>query len=206
MSVIKKKKTSLWFYCAALPGSCCLLLIWDHQFALMLMHPLRRGPSFSEASCPSGPGSVPQTRSPSTSQLALCPRSAQWLCCRTSLYSATTKLKDGGNGESHSEMNLFWDSLREFCAAEQGEILIKIPSVIWDDSLCSWEQSGKHSPLSNRFSWIFAFWLFQFTISGCVFTEVSQFTIINWQTVNSIYLIEHVWNWIGQSVQQYIGT
>ena len=35
---------------------------------------------------------------------------------------------------------------------------------------------------SNRLSWIFAFWLFQFIISGPLFIEVLQFTIINLQT------------------------
>lgn len=64
---------SFWLSCAILPDSHCPLFMWHHQFAPMLMHPLKREPSLSEASSPSGPGSVPQTRNPSTSQLVLCP-------------------------------------------------------------------------------------------------------------------------------------
>lgn len=68
---------------------------------------------------------------------------SQWLCSHLSLYSDAAELRDGRTQVSNSEMTLFWDSLREFRAAEQGEILIKIPSVIWEHSLWSREQSGK---------------------------------------------------------------
>lgn len=70
---------------------------------------------------------------------------SQWLCSHLSLYSDAAELRDGRTQVSNSEMTLFWDSLREFRAAEQGEILIKIPSVIWEHSLWSGEQSGKPS-------------------------------------------------------------
>ena len=116
----------------------CWLLIWDHQLALMLLHQLRKGPPLSGASRTSGPGSVSQMRSPSISQLlALCPRhsgSAVTLAC------IGMQLSSGMGG-------LRWATLRwlssETRAAKQGEILIKIPSVIWEHSLWSGEQSGK---------------------------------------------------------------
>lgn len=97
--------------------------------------------------------------------------SSQRLCCHTRLRRDTSKLWDSRTPGNNPEMTLFWESLREFRAAEQGEILIKIPNVIWEeDSVWSWEPSGKHFPISSRLSWIFAFWLFPFTISVILFT------------------------------------
>ena len=116
----------------------------------MLMPPLRSGPSLAEASSPPRPGSGPQTRKSVNFPACSLP-SSQWLCCHTSLCSDKTELKRGRTGVSSSEVNLFWDSLGEFSAAEQGEILIKIPSIIWEeDSLWSWEQSGKHFPIFRQ--------------------------------------------------------
>lgn len=83
---------SFWLYCAALPDSCGLILIWDYQSALMLIFPLRRGPSLSEAS-------VLLVQAPCLRQgvhqlpsLLSVLSSWRWLCCHTSTYRNTAKL------------------------------------------------------------------------------------------------------------------
>lgn len=63
----------------------------------------------------------------------------------------TTKLKDGEITVNNSVLILFGDSFWEFGTAHQGEILIKVATVMWEeDSLWSWKQSRKHFPIFKQ--------------------------------------------------------
>lgn len=85
---------------------------------------------------------------------------------------------------------LFWDSLREFCTANQGEILITVPRVMWEeDSLWHWKQSGKHFPIFKQgqldlclltlsiYKWASVYR--SFTIYNNIFTN-SEFCLFDW--------------------------
>ena len=151
------------------------------------MCPLRRGPSLSEASSLSGQGSVPQARNPSTSQLVLCP------VLLTVALQSPSPIRRSSRMErllSATLWWLFWDSLREFCTANQGEILIKVPSVMWkEDSLWRWKQSGKHFPIFKQgqldlclltlsiYKWASVYR--SFTIYNNIFTN-SEFCLFDW--------------------------
>lgn len=137
-------------YCTALPGVCGLILIWDYQLALMLRFPLRRGPSLSEAS-------VLLVQAPCLRQvvhqlpsLLSVFSSLRWLCTVTQAY-IEIQPSSRMQGLLWTTLTwLFWESLRELLCNWAGEILIKILSVIWDDSLWSWGQCGKHFPFFEQ--------------------------------------------------------
>lgn len=144
--------------------------------------------------------------SASTSQLALClPHSDSAVTQACAVIQLSSRMEGLG-----------WATLRWISFETPWESLVplsrerfysRFPLLYEKKILFGAENSlEKIFPFSNRLSWIFAFWLFQFTVSALLFTEVLQFTIINLQTVNSVCLIEHIWNWIDQSVWQYIGT
>lgn len=151
-------------------SACCVLsAVWDYQFALMLVCPLKRDLSLQ---------SILFWSSLCASDKEFISFPACSLSCPSHSDSAVTQACIEIQLSSRMQ-GLLWTMLRwlsfentwEFCAAEQGEILIKIPSVTWEDSRWSLEQSGKYFLISNRLNWISAFWLFQF-ISDVLFTEV----------------------------------